>query len=127
MPTQKLNKTKEIIDKIFKGSEILYGLKEFTDIDFENTLKITEEEKDKFYIKDIKSGKLRLVFDEVKQAGKPEEIIRQLWLYKLNIHYKYPFERIDTEKSVHFGREIHAKAADIIIYKKDKITPYIII
>ncbi|MCL5434848.1 MAG: N-6 DNA methylase, partial [Patescibacteria group bacterium] len=47
--------------------------------------------------------------------------------HKLHKDYKYPLDRIDTEKSIHFGREIHAKAADIIVYKPDKITPYIII
>ncbi|HDZ54470.1 MAG TPA: SAM-dependent methyltransferase [Candidatus Nealsonbacteria bacterium] len=127
MPTKKLNKTKEIIDKIFRDPEITYGLKEFEEIDFEKVLEITEESRDKFYIKDIKSKKLKLVFDESKKQGKPEEIIRQLWLYKLNTQYKYPFDRIDTEKSIHFGREIHAKAADIVVYKKDKITPFIIL
>lgn len=126
MPTKKPNRTKEIIDKIFRDPEISYGLKEFEDINFESTLEITEEERGKFYIKDAKSKKLKLVFDEKKQKGKPEEIVRQLWLHKLNIHYKYPLERIDIEKSIHFGREIHAKAADIVVYKKDKITPYII-
>lgn len=34
---------------------------------------------------------------------------------------------METEKSIHFGREIHAKAADIVVNKKDKITPYIIV
>ena len=127
MPTKKLNKTKEIIGKIFRDAEMAYGLKEFESIDFENILEITEEEKDRFYLKDLKSGKSRFVFDEKEERGKPEEIVRQLWLYKLNNYYKYPLDRIDTEKSIHFGREIHAKAADIIVYKKDKITPYIII
>ena len=127
MPTQKPNKSKKIISEIFHSAEIAYGLKEFENIDLENILKITEEERRKFYIKDIKSKKLRFVFDESKQKGRPEEIIRQLWLYKLHTDYKYPFDRIDTEKSIHFGREIHAKAADIIVYKKDKITPSIII
>ena len=127
MPTQKPNKSKKIINEIFRSAETAYGLKEFENIDLEGVLKITEEERGKFYIKDIKSKKQRLVFDESKQKGRPEEIIRQLWLYKLHTYYKYPFDRIDTEKSIHFGREIHAKAADIIIYKKDKITPYIII
>ncbi len=128
MPTQKQNKTKKIIDKIFRQPDIVYGLKEFRDItDLEDILRITEEERGRFYIRDLKSKKLRLVFDEGKQKGRPEEIIRQLWLYKLNNYYKYPFDRIDIEKSVHFGREIHAKAADIIVYKKDKITPFIII
>lgn len=127
MPTKKTNKIKEIIDQIFRDPEMAYGLKEFEGVDFEKTLEITEEEKNRFYIKDIKSKKMRFVFDEAKQTGKPEEIIRQLWLHKLNAHYEYPFDRMDTEKSIHFGREIHAKAADIVVYKKDKTTPYIII
>lgn len=127
MPTKKVNRTKDIIDKIFGGPEVAYGLKEFENVDFAEILEITEEERNKYFVKDIKTGKARLVYDEAKQKGRPEEIIRQLWLNKLHMDYKYPLDRIDTEKAIHFGREIHAKAADIIVYKKDKITPYIII
>jgi len=127
MPTIKPNQAKEIIDKVFRDHDIAYGLKEFEGINFEEILDIREEERNKFYIKDLKSGSSRLVFDEEKQTGKPEEVVRQLWLHKLHAIYQYPFDRMETEKSVHFGREIHAKAADIIVYKKDKITPYIIV
>lgn len=127
MPTKKLNKTKEIINKVFHDPEISYGLREFENIAFEKVLEITEQERNKFYIKDLKSKKLKFVFDEKNNRSRPEEIIRQLWLHKLRERYKYPFERVDTEKSIHFGREIHAKAADIVVYKKDKITPFIII
>src|SRR3989344_3808867 len=128
MPTQKQNKAKEIINKIFRQPDIIYGLNEFKNItDFEDILKITEESKGKFNIKDLKTKKPRIVFDAKKQKGRPEEIIRQLWLYKLNKDYGYPFDRIDIEKSIHFGHEIHAKSADIVVYKKDKITPFIII
>jgi len=126
MPTQKPSKTEEIIDKIFHDSETVYGLKEFEDIDLLEVLKITEEEKNRFYVKDLKSGSKRFVYDELKQSGKPEEIIRQLWLYKLNKFYRYPFDRIDIEKSVHFGSKEFARA-DIVVYKTDKVTPYIII
>jgi type I restriction enzyme M protein len=35
-------------------------------------------------------------------------------------------DRIEVEKSVQFGREVRSKAADIVLYKEDKITPYII-
>ena len=127
MPTIKPNKTLDILNRIFKDPTIAYGLKEFEEIDFEKALYICEEGKGHYCIKDLKSGKLKFVYDHVKQTGKPEEIIRQLWLYKLNKHYGYSFERIETEKSIHFGREIHTKAADIVVYKKDKITPYIIL
>lgn len=126
MPTVKQNKVLEVLDKIFKDPSVVYGLKEFEGINFEEMLYVWEENK-RFYIKDIKSGNPRVVFDEQKQSSKPEEIIRQLWLNKLHSSLKYPLDRLETEKSVHFGREIHAKAADIIVYKEDKVTPYIIV
>ena len=126
MPTQKISKTKDVIDKIFHDTDTVYSLKEFKDFDIENILTITEEEKDRFYVKDLKSGNKRFVFDVLKQNGKPEEIIRQLWLYKLNKFYGYSFDLIDTEKSVHFGSKEFARA-DIVVYKADKVTPYIIV
>jgi len=127
MPTIKPNKAEEIISKIFKDQGNVYGLKEFEDVAPLDILYISEQEHKRFYIRDIKTRSFKFVYDEKKQTGKPEEIIRQLWLHKLHVHYKYPFDRIDTEKSIHFGREIHAKAADIVVYKKDKITPFIIV
>ena len=122
MVTKKPNRAEEIIGKIFRDTEMAFGLKEFEDIDIYKVLEITEEEKGRYYLKDLKSGKSRFVFDEKKGTGKPEEIVRQLWIHKLNTHYKYPLERIETEVSVHFGRKEYARA-DIVVYKKDKITP----
>ncbi len=56
----------------------------------------------------------------------PEEVIRQLYLIILNEGYQYPFERMQCEYPVHFGREI--KRADIVIFDKDRPTdPYIIV
>lgn len=127
MPTVKPNKSEQIIGEIFKDQELVYGLKEFNGIDIYDVLYISEQEPHRFYVKDLKTGTQRFIYDEQKKIGKPEEIIRQLWLYKLHTQYLYPYERIDTEKSIHFGREIHAKSADVVVYKKDKITPYIII
>lgn len=127
MPTIKPNKIEEVVSKIFKNLDSGYGLKEFDDTPLSKILYVNEQEKDRYYIKDLKTGSFKFIYDDKKQTGKPEEIVRQLWLHKLHTHYKYPFERIDTEKSIHFGREIHAKAADIIVYKKDKITPFIIV
>lgn len=106
MPTIKPNKSEIILGKIFKNTSAIYGLKEFESFDLARILIITEEEPHKFYVKDLKSGVKKFVYDDKKQAGKTEEIIRQLWIYKLNKHYKYPLERIDTEKSIHFGREL---------------------
>lgn len=90
-------------------------------------LEIIEQEKGKFYIKDILTGSWKMVFDEKTKKARPEEVIRQLWLHKLHTEYHYPLDRMATERAIHFGREIHAKAADIVVYKSDKITPYIIV
>lgn len=47
----------------------------------------------------------------------PEEAVRQLYLMKLHHDYGYPYERMELEYSVHFGRE--KKRADIVIFDKD--------
>jgi type I restriction enzyme M protein len=74
------------------------------------------------------SGKAEVqVFDENGKSN-PEEIIRQLWVYKLINTYEYKVDEIELEKSVHFGTGIHAKAADIVVYTDNmKQTPKIII
>ncbi|XRP96261.1 N-6 DNA methylase [Methanocaldococcus sp. 16A] len=89
-------------------------------------IKIYEKEKGKWYIKSYDSKeKELLVFDETKNKKKPEEIVRQLFLYELIDNYKYPKENIKIEEKVSFGRE--KKRADIIVYQDDKITPWIIV
>lgn len=57
-------------------------------------------------------------------ALKPEEAVRQLYLYKLIHEYGYPTSRIEVEFPIHFGREV--KRADIAIMDKDRLmVPYI--
>jgi len=116
-----------ILNNIFKNPEIQYGLKEFEGLKPEAVLEIFEKEKGKYYLKCFKRDKDVLVYNQEKKISKPEEIIRQLWLHKLINYYHYSLDRIDLEKDVKFGREIHSKAADIIVYQKDKQTPLIII
>jgi len=119
--------TREIIDAIFKDPQVKYGLREFSKLKIEEVLQVFEKEKGKFYIRCFKRDKDILVYDKNKNTSKPEEIVRQLWLIRLIKDYRYPLERIELEKDIRFGREVHAKAADIVIYQKDKVTPYIII
>lgn len=45
-------------------------------------------------------------------ALKPEEAVRQLYLYKLIHEYGYPTSRIEVEFPIHFGREV--KRADTL-------------
>ena len=120
-------RTKEVIDKIFKFPDQLYGLDEFSGIRPEDVLEIFEKEKDKYYLKCLKRNKDLLIWNEEKQTGEPEEIVRQLWLYKLINEYNYPLERIQVEVNVDFGREVHEKAADIVVYQEDKETAWIVL
>src|SRR3989304_298453 len=117
--------SREIFDLVFKDSSVKHGLQEFS----QNILKridAFEKPDGKFYVRCLKRSKDIFIYDKNKKTGKPEEVIRQLWLVKLTQEYKYPLDRIEVEKSVQFGREVREKSADVVLYKEDKITPYII-
>jgi len=123
MPKNSVN----ILNKIFRDPSVQYGLKEFEGINLDETLNIFEKGKGKFYIKCLKRDKDILLYNEEKNLSKPEEVIRQLWLYKLTKFYGYSLGQIDLEKDIRFGGEINAKAADIMVYQQDNVTPLIII
>lgn len=123
---EQIQTTREILEAIFKDPQVKYGLREFSKLKIEKVITIFEKERNKFYIHCLKRDKDILVHDKNKNLGHPEEIIRQLWLVRLIQDYRYPLERIDTEVDVYFGKEIHKKAADIMVYKEDKETPYIL-
>ncbi|HEY5504968.1 MAG TPA: N-6 DNA methylase [Sedimentisphaerales bacterium] len=60
-------------------------------------------------------------------AAKPEEIIRQLWLHRLEHHYKYPVSRLGVEYAITFGRDT-SKRADVVVFDADRPTvPYLIV
>lgn len=133
--------TKEIIDKIFKDPTTKYELTEFDNLGKKLHEIITifpktsnsgrDAGKTKYYMKSFvpfSSGKEEVqVFDESGKSN-PEEIVRQLWVYKLLNHYEYKADELELEKSVHFGTEVNTKAADIVVYTDaTKQTPKIII
>ncbi len=63
-----------------------------------------------------------------ERPAKPEEIVRQLYLWRLIHEYGYPAERLFIEKPVYFGSAVHEKAADIVICEEgDPDTAYIIV
>lgn len=123
---EQIKTTREILDAIFKDPQVKYGLREFTKLKIDEVLTIFEKEKNKFYVHCLKRDRDILVYDKDKNTSKPEEIIRQLWLFRLIKDYRYPLDRIDVEVDVYFGTEVHRKAADIMIYQDDKETPYIV-
>lgn len=77
-----------------------------------------------------KKGKpyLRDFVDNKERPAKPEEIVRQLFLYRLMHGYGYPASRIAVEKGVQFGSSIADKRADIVIFDRhDPRAVYLIV
>ena len=70
-----------------------------------------------------KKGNPSLVVECLKRGSvikiTPEEVVRQLFLYRLLTHYKYPKDRIIVEYPVRFGTD-NSKRADIVITQKDR-------
>ena len=133
--------TKELIDRIFKEPGIKFELTEFENLGKPIHEIITiyprvattgkDAGKTKYFLRSFipfSSGN-----DEVQvyaEGGKsaPEEIVRQLWIYKLMKQYAYKTDEIDLEKGIQFGTEVGTKAADIIVYTDaTKVTPKIIV
>jgi type I restriction enzyme M protein len=134
-------KTKEIIDRIFKDPSTLYELTEFETLgkpihEIVNIYpKIIESGREagktKYFMKSFvpfSSGKEEVQVYAEDGKSNPEEIIRQLWVYKLINVYEYKTDELELEKSIHFGTEVNIKAADIVVYTDvTKQTPKIII
>ena len=115
--------TKRILRELFGDPKT--ELREFSDLPIEDILKIFEREAGKFYIRCIKRDREILVYDQNEGIRRPEEIIRQLWLYKLTEKYLYPIERIKVEETVQVGAKTQGTKADIVVLKKNG-KPYII-
>ena len=133
--------TRELIDRIFKEPGIKYELTEFETLGkpiheilsiYPKTVETGREAgKTKYYLKSFvpfSSGKEEVQVHVEGGKSAPEEIVRQLWIYKLIHQYDYQEDEIDLEKSVQFGTEVGTKAADIIVYTDStKETPKIIV
>ena len=96
------------LGKIFKDPDMQYGLSVFEGMNIDEVLDFSEKD-GKYFLKCLKR--------EREILAKPEEIVRQLMIYKLVNFYKYPLDRIDVEVDVQFGRDIGSKRADIVLYR----------
>ena len=77
----------------------------------------------------VKNGKryLTCLVRKKEILAKPEEIVRQLWLQRLTLHYGYPVTRLAVEHPITFGRDT-SKRADIVVFDADRPTvPYLIV
>lgn len=123
--------TQEVIDKIFRDPAVKHELTEFEgmgkpiyemiNIYAKNgTGKLTG--KQIYFIKPL--APLHSEKEEIQvyvEDGKsnPEEIVRQLWVYKLINYYGYKPEQIVCEIPVQFGTETNTKFADIAVYRNE--------
>jgi type I restriction enzyme M protein len=133
--------TKEIIDRIFKEPGVKFELTEFENLGkpIHDILAIypktaatgKDAGKIKYYLKSFipfSTGNEEVQVYAEGGKSAPEEIVRQLWVYKLIHQYDYKIDEIDLEKGVQFGTEVGTKAADIIVYTDSaKATPKIIV
>lgn len=59
--------------------------------------------------------------------AKSEELVRQLWLHRLEAHYGYPVSRLAVEHPITFGRDT-SKRADIVVFEDGRPTvPYLVV
>ena len=108
MSNKKVRNT-DLVDRIFGRPEIKHGLKIFERRELRK-LRLFEEQ-GKIYATCAVTGKKRL--------AKPEEIIRQLTIYKLTDDLHYPLNRIDIEVPIKMGSTYASKKADVVVYKEE--------
>ena len=123
--------TQQVIDKIFKDPAVKYELSEFEGLGtpIHDMINIYSKNgtgkqtgKKLYYLKPL--APLHSEKEEIQvyvEGGKsaPEEIVRQLWVYKLINFYNYKPEQIVCEIPVQFGVEINSKFADIAVYRDE--------
>ncbi len=121
----------ELIDKIFKDPAVKYELSEFEGLGkpLHQMLEISSKDgigkqtgKKIYYLKTL--APMHSEKEEIQiyvEGGKssPEEIVRQLWVYKLIHFYNYKKEQIELEVPVQFGVEVNTKFADIAVYRDE--------
>lgn len=92
-----------------------------------------DEAPSKFTVYLVGKDKERYIFCPVRERpykvdGKPEELVRQWWLYRLRDQYGYQFLQMGVEVSVKVGSAEAKKKADIVVYKdSSKRTPRIFV
>jgi type I restriction enzyme M protein len=127
--------TEQVLDLIFRDPAVKHGLLEFDDLGkhpyqilktFPKTLQSGRAKGEvRYYLKCLKRREDIQVLSEKK--SNPEEIVRQLWLYKLHHAYHYPLDHIAVEYQVDFGTVTAEKAADIVVFQRDGSTAKMVV
>jgi type I restriction enzyme M protein len=109
---------KSFLSRIFSAREVRHGLSIFTDEEINAIENLITEKDGRLYIRCQITGR--------EKIAKPEEIVRQLWIYRLMNRYNYPRDRIRVESPVYFGSSTEPRFADIVVLHEDLEHPYII-
>ncbi len=127
--------TEQVIDLVFKDPTVKHRLTEFNDLGKEPheilNIYLAEVSSGKakgelrYYLKCFKRKQDIQVYSEKK--SNPEEIVRQLWLYKLNHVYQYAWDHLEVEHPVQFGTTTADKPADIVVFQMDGSTAKIVV
>jgi len=99
------------LQKIFSAPDIKHGISLFNSNEINAIKRLIIEQEGKYFIKcQIKSR---------YKMAKPEEIVRQLWIYRLLNEYNYPKKRIGVKKTINFDSQINPQTVDIVVFQED--------
>jgi type I restriction enzyme M protein len=99
------------LQKIFSAPDVKHGLSLFNSDEIKAIERLIIEQEGKHFIKCQIKNKYKI--------AKPEEIIRQLWIYRLLNEYNYPKKRIGVKKIVYFASQIEPQTVDIVVFQED--------
>ena len=106
------------LQKIFFAPEVKHGLSLFNSDEINAIGRLIIKQEGKYFIKcQIKNR---------NKIAKPEEIVKQLWIYRLINEYHYPKRRIGVKKIVHFAAKTRSQFADIVVFQEDLKHYYIL-
>ena len=107
------------LDQVFSPASTEHGMDLFSKSAVSAVEALLVEKNGKVYV--------RCQVRRTEVLAKPEEIVRQFWVYRLVQHYKFPIQRLTVEYPITFGRDT-SKRADIVVFDKDRPTvPHIIV
>ena len=121
--------TQQVIDKIFKDPAVKFDLSEFEGLGkpIHEMINIYSKNgtgnqtgKKIYFLKPLASmysnkDEIQVYIEDGKISA--EEVVRQLWVYKLIHFYNYKVEQIVCEIPIQFGTEVNTKFADIAVYR----------
>lgn len=99
------------LQKIFFTPDVKHGLSLFNSDEINAIERLIAEQEGKYVIKCQIKNRYKI--------AKPEEIVRQLWIYRLLNEYNYPKKRIRVKKTINFGSQIEPQAVDIVVFQED--------